>query len=224
MKLPAAAAAGALLLLASCRPDGVDGEVLMPLMDIATFEGNNAPGGCARFTVVRDGDEPAATLDASVALGEGWDAPQRVLIRYTIPSNLPYTSGQVALRGIAQVNQGTPEGLRPGEEWWADPVYVYSIWRTGGYLNFHVGLPYCEQPRRFCVAADPATADGPVADLYLVHILPEGAPVSHDRSYYASYDISRIWASVSEGVRVHVANSNLDKQIFTFSKTPGGTE
>ncbi|MCM1522056.1 MAG: hypothetical protein NC039_05320 [Muribaculaceae bacterium] len=208
----------ALLALCSCRPDGVDGEVLMSFTDIATFQGNNNPWGGALFTVRRDGDSPEAQLTVDRPLDEKYKAGDRMLIQYTIPSNLPYTSGSINLLGLASINTGAVNLLEEDERWDASPVYVYSIWRTGPYLNFHVRLPYSAEPRRFWLALDPATTLDPMPDLYLVHELPEGVTGTFDRSYYASYDISTVWDQASQGVRVHVENSNLDKKIFIFSK------
>ncbi|MCM1163418.1 MAG: hypothetical protein NC339_04135 [Muribaculaceae bacterium] len=213
----------ALLMLCSCRPDGVDGEVLMQFTEIATFRGNDNPWGGALFTLRRDGDSPEIQLTTSRALADTYRAGQRVLILYTIPSNQPYTSGAIDLLGVGTVNNGKVTTLEEGEQWNADPVYLYSIWRTGQYLNLHVRLPYSTEPRRFWLALDPATATAPMPDLYLVHDIPDGANVTFDRSYYASYDISSVWQTATEGIRVHVENSNLDHGIFTFTKQPSNT-
>ena len=41
----------------------------------------------------------------------------------------------------------------------------------------------------------------------------------HDRAYFASFDIAGVWNSPqTKGIRLHVANTNLDQQEFTFVK------
>jgi len=104
------------------------------------------------------------------------------------------------------------------DAWDKDRVYVYSAWRTGRYINVHVRLTYSPEPRIFCLAVDPSTLGTAWPDVYLVHVI-DGDVDNHDRAYYASFDIDAVWSRPGvEGVRLHIANSNLDKQIFTFPK------
>ncbi len=66
--------------------------------------------------------------------------------------------------------------------------------------------------------ADEATISSPTPDIYLVHTMAQPSDY-HDRVYYASFDISDIWERPDvTGVRLLIANSNLDKGIFTFNK------
>ena len=220
IKIHLAASAAALLSLCSCGEDGVDGPVEMTCTDLVTFAGN--VGGRATFTFQKMDDSPEITLTARTALeADGLDTGTRLLISYIPDDNKAYTSGPVTLLGGSVITQSaiTTEWRDEYDAWDKNKVYVYSAWRTGTYINVHVRLTYSAEPRIFCLAADPATLDSPWPDVYLVHAI-DGDVDNHDRAYYASFDISKVWSREStEGIRLHVANSNLNKQIFTFAKS-----
>ena len=209
--------------LASCRPEGTEDEVLMTFTDIATFEGNNAPGKCARFAIRKEGDSPIATLSASFPLPDSFIPGRRYLIRYTHPLNAPYSSGQIELLGASAVTQGKVEAWKEEYAGWQhDPVWVTSVWRTGSWINLNMRLPYSEAPRVFTLAAAPegVTPDG-VVELRLVHILPAGTPESFMRTYYASFDISETWADPTvKAINLTITNSNLPTSQFQFVKIP----
>ncbi len=214
-----------LIFTTACVSDrGHDGPVDMIYWDIATFEGNVS--GNAQFTLRQVNDLPEATLVADRAIpipaeGEGNDPTgKRMFISYIPESNEAYTSGPVKLRSAALINQSPLriENISEYPEWARDRVYLYSAWRTGTYINFHVSLTYDREPRTFCIVADESTLSEAYPDLYLVHIMAEPTDY-HERRYYASFDIAEIWKRPEVlGVNLHVSNSNLDKQIFTFSK------
>lgn len=212
----------ALTLLTSCLSDnGHDGPVDMTYWDIATFTGNI--DGKANFTIRQVNDSPEASLIAQTAIriDDNNDITgKRMLIRYAPENNKPYTSGAITLYSASPVNQSPTkiESIEKYPDWSRDAVYLYSTWRTGKYLNFHVSLTYDSEPRMFCIVADEATLENKYPDLYLVHIMKQVTDY-HDRRYYASFDISEIWDRDNVcGVRLHVSNSNLDKDIFTFNK------
>lgn len=206
------------LALVSCRDEGVDGEVAMNCVDIVTFEGNE--DGHAVFTFNKVDDTPVITLTSTGELS-GVNEGTRLLISYVPESNQAYTSGPISLRGVARIT-GSPVANEWKDEydaWDKDPVYVYSVWRSGRYLNLHVRLTYSTVPRVFCLALDPATAESAWPELYLVHVLSTDVDY-HDRAYYASFDMESVWSSPSvRGVRVHISDTNQDKHIFTFEKS-----
>lgn len=206
-------------MLTSCGEDGVDGPVDMTCTDIVTFIGNK--DGRATFVFRKVDDSPEITLTSQAAIDTTDVAPgARVLLRYIPDNNLPYTSGPITMLGGSLISLSLidTEWHNAYDQWDKDKVYVYSIWRSGSYINTHIRLTYTSEPRVFCMAADPATIDSAWPDVYLVHIIP-GENDNHDRAYYASFDIGELWSrSTVEGIRLHVANSNLDKQIFTFTK------
>lgn len=219
IKYRLAASAVVLLSLCSCGEDGVDGPVEMTCTDLVTFTGN--VGDRATFTFQKIDDSPEITLTAQSALAsDDIEAGTRLLISYIPEGNQAYVSGPVTLLSGRVVTQSaiTTEWRDEYDAWDKDKVYVYSAWRTGSYINVHVRLTYSVEPRIFCLAADPATLDTPWPEVYLVHAI-NGDVDNHDRAYYASFDINEVWSRPSvEGIRLHVANSNLNKQIFTFAK------
>lgn len=219
IKYRLAASAVVLLSLCSCGEDGVDGPVKMTCTDLVTFSGN--VGERATFTFQKMDDSPEITLTAQSTLAsDDIEVGTRLLISYIPEGNQAYISGPVTLLGGRVVTQSaiTAEWRDEYDAWDKDKVYVYSAWRTGPYLNVHVRLTYSAEPRIFCLAADPATLNSAWPEVYLVHVI-DGDVDNHDRAYYASFDISEVWSRPStEGIRLHVANSNLDKQIFTFAK------
>lgn len=209
--------------LTSCLSDkGHDGPVDMTYADIATFQGNI--NGRAQFTIRQVNDLPEATLIAQAPLNynpEDDPTGKRMFIRYTPESKKPYVSGPMTLLSAATVNQSATkiENISDYPDWGRDKVYLYTVWRTGKYLNFNVSLTYDSEPRVFCIVADKSTLSNDYPDLYLVHIMKEPTDY-HDRRYYASFDISEIWDRENIlGVNLHVCNSNLNKDIFTFDKT-----
>lgn len=206
--------------LCSCRDEGIDGPVDMTCTDIVTFAGNN--DGKATFVFNKADDSPEITLSAQGAIdSQTAEAGSRMLIRYIPEGNAAYTSGPITLLGYAQVTQSSIvlQWRQEYDAWDTDKVYLYSAWRTGRYLNMHVRLTYSLDPRIFCIAADPSTVDTPWPDVYLVHIMAQETDY-HDRAYYASFDLEPLWSRPDvEGIKLHIANSNLDKQIFTFQKS-----
>lgn len=207
------------ITLASCGEDGVDGQVDMTCTDIVTFEGNN--GGTAVFSFQKVDDTPLITLTAHRTINEDEiPAGKRLLIYYNPPENQAYKSGEITLLGAKAITQSTvaTEWSKDFADWDRDRVYLYSAWRSGKYLNIHVRLTYSTEPRIFCIAADPQTLDNEWPDVYLIHKLATETD-SHDRAYYASFDLTPVWERQGvKGIRLHVANSNLDKHIFTFAR------
>ncbi len=208
------------LLMSGCREEGIDGTVEMTLYDIVTFNGNI--DGRADFTLVKVDDTPEINLTADRSLDVEQDRiPGRMLISYIPAGGKAYESGPVTLLSASLINSADVLTTWHDEYdgWDSDGVYLYSIWRSGRYINIHVRLTYTVEPRVFCMAADPSTLLSDYPDIYLVHIL-ESPVDSHDRAYYASFDLSPVWDSDNvKGVRIHIANTNLDKQIFTFEKS-----
>lgn len=205
--------------LASCDEDGVDGPVEMTCTDMVTFVGNI--NDKATFTFQKMDDSPEITLTAQSAINtDRVTNGTRMLISYIPYDNKAYTSGPMTLLGARIVTQSpiVTEWREEYDNWDKDKVYAYSVWRTGSYINVHVRLTYSTEPRLFCLAVAPSTVESAWPDVYLVHTLNDKID-NHDRAYYASFDINEVWdRPYVEGIRLHIANSNLDKQIFTFAK------
>lgn len=227
MRATAAAAVTLLLMLLSpvltacVNDDTVDGPVEVSMTDIVTFEGNDAANGGARLTLRQSDDSELITLLADRPLNnDRLPAGNRVMVTYVPASGRPYTSGNVSLRGYSLINNGT---VGVGElddypDWNVDKVYLYSMWRDGTFINFHCRMVYTDKPRTFRFIVTPSSLDSDYPEIYLVHRLHEETD-SHDRHYYASFDIGPVWNRPGcRGVRVIVANSNLKQDTFVFEK------
>lgn len=210
-----------LALTCSCSDEtGFKGPVEMQLWDIVTYEGSTDGGDRSRFTFRQVDDSPLITLISPTLLPAETTAGTRMIIRYIPESGEAYTSGNITLLSAARINQSpvATEWKEEFDNWNRDKVYLYSVWRTGNHLNFHVRLTYDPEPRLFQLAADPATIGTEYPDIYLVHIMASPTDY-HDRAYFASFDIAGVWNSPqTKGIRLHVANTNLDQQEFTFVK------
>lgn len=209
------------LLLSACvNDDTVDGEVVPLFTDIVTFEGNI--DGHAHFNFNKVDDTPEINLVATAPLGGDAAEGTRMLLLYQPDAGQgAYESGPVVMRGVRAINNGVVSVADKDEieGWNTDPVFVYSIWRSGKYVNIHCRLPFSETPRYFGLVATESTVDNDIVDIYLAHRLTEPV-ITYDRVYYASFDISEVWnRPTCKGVRLHVANSNLSKNIFEFLKS-----
>lgn len=206
----------ALAMTACVNDDTVDGPVDMPITDLVQWVGN--ADGATSFKSWAGPDGPTAILTAAHELSTDTLTPgDRVLLTYLPPAG---PGGDITLRGINRINNGrfTVADTKEIDQSMIDPVYVYSLWRMGGFINLHCRLVYSTTPRRFGLVVSEATVGNDYPDVYLVHALPESVDY-HDRAYYASWDIDSVWQLPScKGLRIHVNNSNLDKDIFTFNK------
>lgn len=213
------------LLAVACREEGVDGKVEMTYSEIVTYHGN--ADGRAEFTFIKVDDTPEITLTADRSVNVEQDRiPARMVISYVPAGGEPYESGPIRLLSASLINFAPvlTEWRDDYDQWDRDGVYLYSMWRSGKYVNIHVRLTYSTDPRIFSMVADPTTLSSAYPDIYLVHKLDK--PVdNHDRAYYASFDLSPVWEREGvEGVNIHVSNTNLDKQIFTFKKSETPSE
>ncbi len=208
------------LLAVSCvNDDTIDGEITPIFTDIVTFEGNQEDR--AHFSFNKIDDSPMVYLTANKPLGGDTEAGQRMLLAYEPASGQgAYESGEIVMRAVSSINTDEVRIVDKEEieGWNQDPVFLFSLWRTGNYINLHCRLPFSEKPRRFGLVAKDNTVDHDMVDLFLVHQLKE--PVTaFERVYYASFDISAIWnLPTCKGVRIHLANSNLNVNTFELLK------
>ncbi|WP_289753169.1 NigD-like C-terminal domain-containing protein [uncultured Duncaniella sp.] len=206
--------------LTSCNDDdGIDGPVEMQLWDIVTYEGKGNDGQGSVFTLRQVDDSPLVTLTSNLGL-QDLEAPTRLMIRYIPEGGQAYVSDRIQLLGASKINTGeaATEWKEDYDKWNRDKVFLYSAWRTGTYINFHLRLTYSNDPRIFNLVLDPATRESETPEFYLVHIMAEETDY-HDRAYFASFDIGEIWnAPGIKGVKIHIADTNLNKDVFTFYK------
>lgn len=209
-----------LLMLTACGDEsGIDGPVEMQLWDIVTYEGSPSGDNGSVFTFRQVDDTPLITLTSDKTLEET-EAGTRLMIRYIPDNGKAYTSGPVRLLAASRINQGpaATEWKDDYANWNRDSVWIYSAWRSGTHINFHLRLTYSSDPRIFTLALDPATRETEMPEFYLVHLMKEPTDY-HDRAYFASFDIAEIWnLPTARGVRIHVADTNLNKDLFTFYK------
>ena len=206
-------------ILSACGDDGPYNEQIA-LYDIVTFEGNSADG--ASFSFQRRDDSPVINLIAKGVNVNGESVKQydRMLIGYYPESGQAYTSGNISLISVTPVNQdslriATMEELT---EWDADAIFLNSMWRSGKYINMYIRVDHSTEKRDFSLTMDEATRNDEYPHLYLVHNLLD-APNSFTRRAYATFDISSIWDSEScKGVIIHINDSNLKTETYTFSK------
>lgn len=208
-----------IFLTACSDDDGIDGPVEMQLWDIVTYAGPGTSSKGSVFTFRQVDDTPLITLTSPVSLPEE-EAGTRMMISYIPESGKAYTDGPVKLISAARINDGKAKTEWKDEynDWNRDKVYLYSIWRSGTYINFHLRLTYSTEPRIFTLVLDPSTLGSEMPEFYLVHKMAEPTDY-HDRAYFASFDIAEIWdAPSTRGVTMHVADTNLNKDTFTFHK------
>lgn len=207
------------ILVACSDEEGVNGPVAAQLWDIVTYEGPASGNSGSTFTFRQVDDSPLVTLTSDKQL-EDAESGTRMMIRYIPESGEAYTDSRINLLSAARINNGPAETewKKDYDDWNRDKVYIYSAWRSGTYINFHLRLTYSAEPRIFALVLDPATRDSAMPEFYLVHIMAKPTDY-HDRAYFASYDIAEIWNDpATSGVKIHVADTNLNKDIFTFYK------
>lgn len=211
-----------LTALSGCgvNDDTFDGQVTPVLYDIVTFDGNI--DGRAQFSFRQVDDTPVVILNAAnAALNSEEIAPgRRLYIAYQPLDGAPaYTSASVNLINAYKINSGAlsiEESIESFADWNRDKIYLLAVWRSGDYINIQCRLTYSTDPRIFRIVADTSTLDDPIPDLYLVHSMKKQVD-NFERTYYGSFDISAVLDRPGcRGVRLHVADSNLTTDTYTF--------
>lgn len=214
----------AVILLSSCGNDGA-GEAVVCSYDIVCLKDQTAAAGSVFSMYLPDSDreivytDSRAVIDTSaVAIGD------RLMIAY-VTEGEPYESGNVTVRGYTPVHNSmlmvSPGGIENTlADWRRDGIYLYSIWRSGNFINVRARLTYSSESREFVlvVDADEVDAKVPVPTARLVHRMAQ--PVENfERQIYSSFDIGALWnLPWIEGLKVELANTNLKTDTFTFTK------
>ena len=213
-----------IVLLTSCS-DGDHEESTPCSYDIVCLKEQSDERGSV-FSLYRpDGSkeiiytDPRAVVDLSkISVGD------RLMLAY-IPHGIPYESGTITTRGYSTIYNSelmvSPKGTENSlEDWRRDGVFLYSIWRSGNYLNVRARLTYSEESREFLLVVDAADVEArnPVPTVRLVHRMSK--PVENfERQLYSSFDISALWGQPwIRGIKVELANTNLDTDTFIFIK------
>lgn len=208
------------MVFTACSEDDVLNDTAT-LYDIATFDNNTDAG--AQFSLQRQNDSPTITL---LARGATIDTDKikpgtRLFIGYIPASGESYTSGDITLITTNAINNDVLRisSLDSIPAWDGDPIYLNSIWRTGKYLNIYCRVSHSDAKRTFILLVDRATRGDSIPQLYLAHNLL-GEPQSYTQRAYLSVDISSLWEEdTCNGVTVHVNDSNLSKESYTFLKS-----
>lgn len=198
--------------IGSCSDEEYNHRALLSEIVTAT---KNTPQG-VEFEFIRYDDSPAITLSAKGTNVRDELIGKRVLLRYY---EEPVNSGSIEIAALSPINCDTARVAAIDTiAWNATPVYLNSIWRSGTYINLHLRVIYTETPRQFNLTVDSGTIDDAVPQLYMCHDT-FGAPDNYMFETYGSYDISKIWnRPTCTGIDIHINDSNLNKDIYSFKK------
>lgn len=207
----------AVAFLASCHDNSDDGDLRQPtLYDIA--EVSEKTPSSTIFTVYRpDAAETAVTLSAPGVSVGNIEVGTSVFLAYIPENGKPYTSGRISVERVNTINNSN---LKRGTEmslggWDEDPVWLQSLWQAGDKVCVRLLLPYSDEPRRFALVVDDATATNPWPDAYLYHRRNTLQP-NFSRQYYAAFNLAALWATPGvEGLTIHLANTN-NPALTTF--------
>ncbi len=207
-----------MICMQSCKDDGGPRNHEFLFSDIVTIISVSEPSG-TRFGMQRYDDSPLIIYTAS-----NWTVPekyvgQRVHLYYYMVGGEPYNSGEIAVKSVRAINNGSVSaGSVSDPAWDADPVWLNAVWRTGNYLNFRLRLSYSPKPRYFSLVADESTIGLEQPQLYLVHNL-DGQSQSYMSETYASFDISHVWNRPScRSVCVYINDVNYKARTYIFNK------
>lgn len=194
----------------SCNSDSNNGYIPDDLCaDFVTFVSSNDKGSV--FTFQKSGDSELITLVADVKIDTEQIKPgSRVIIQY-LPSGgqKPYESGAINLYGISRIfNAGIEEEtLATIESWGHNALKVYTIARSGKYLDFWAEGAYVNSPSRFGLYVDNATLENEYPELYLVYVSDND--LGRNRQIYASFDLAKVWdLDTSKGAKVTYYSTN----------------
>lgn len=226
MKLPTKLMAMLTIVLAGmmttgCNDDDEGGSVIPENLstDFATFASSNEQGSV--FTLQKDGDSPLVTLTASTKIDtEKLKPGTRVIIQY-VPTGgqAVYESGSIQLYGVMQVTNGKVEPAVKSEidSWRSDRVKMYSMTRTGQYVNVWAEATLSREPQRFVIVADESTIGDEYPELYLVFTTDNELGRSYN--LYGSFDLDEIWnLDTCKGVKINYADKS-GNESKTFHKS-----
>lgn len=215
----------ALILLSLSCSDDQKNESDPCNYDIVCLKEQTAEGGSIFSMYLPDDNceivyrDSRAVIDTSiVAVGN------RLMLAYE-SQNAPYESGPIRARGYTPIYNSPLMVSVTGIEnsipnWRRDGIYLYSIWRSGDYINIRARLTFTDEAREFVLVIDEEDihTKNPFPVLHLVHRMTE--PLENfQRQIYASFDIGALWHSEwINGVIVKLSNTNLETDSFTFTK------
>lgn len=188
--------------------------------DIVRFDGQSKSKGADFTFYMPNSDTPVCYNDPR---GEIIDtlrvAPGNRLLLGYIPEKEPYVDGTIHATGYSVIRNDTlcvnqANDLDAGKL--EQGIYVYSMWRTGTYLNVHGKVTFSEDSTSISLAVNGSNLSaGSVPRLYLDYFMENPRP-NFEREFYASFDVSLLNPDDYPGFCVEVNNTNLKQNSFTF--------
>lgn len=193
--------------------------------DIVCFDNQSNNSGATFSLYKPDADvkieyhDPISRLDTALV-----KPGDRLLLGY-VPEGLPYESGRVRITGYSTISNDALRVSENGVEqemphWRSNGIYLYSMWRTGPYLNVHGRLVYSENERTLSLVIDrhDVVDEKALPVLRLIYQSMEHLD-NFEREFYASFDISALWdKDWVDGIEVRLNNTNLKQDSFIFKK------
>jgi hypothetical protein len=212
-----------LLMLTACGEKGSDEPNVATLYDIC--EVASTEGATILHLYRPDSDTPIILTASAGALGTNAPANGTAILAAYLPAGgTPYVSDNISLLNWANITNSSLKITDNADDldgWDKDEIYLLSAWRAGGKLCMRLQLGYSDEPRKFALIVDRATATDPVPTAYLYHARNDSGTPTFNRQYYVAFDISNLWESDKyDGLRVNINNSaDPSLSTLTFLKT-----
>lgn len=193
--------------------------------DIVQLTGGNKTDGTTFGLYLPESNDPITYTDPrglvidtnKVAVGD------RLMLGY-IAHNGPYVDGVIEATGYTPILNDTlvinQESSITWDDWHTHGIYVYSIYRMGPFINVHGKVTYSDSETSLQLIIDGEDIANSTSnpELYLVYSMSDDKP-NFQRNFYASFDISALWANEwCREVVVNVNNINLPTSSFVFSR------
>ncbi len=208
----------------SCMDDDNDYNPTI-LYDIVTFTLNSESGQQFQYQVNDDSEIIILTSSQTKIDTTVCPVGSRLLLAYEPISGVAQQSDQILVQDYSKIfnDQIATGNINDFPEWNKDGIYLYSLWRTGTYLNLH-GLAPISNSQTLALMVDSATIENEYPEVYVIYDT-EQSRESYERPLYASFDIAPLWnKSTCKGFNVHIQNTNLEKYEYKFEKKLSFTE
>ena len=189
--------------------------------DIVKLESQSASG--STFVLYRpNSDEPIVYTESRQVIDTLQVPVGNRLMLGSVPAQAPYKSGPITAKSYSVINNDTLRLYKDevfDNDWQRDGIYVFSIWRTGNYLNVHGKVTQTNVAiLKLGMTQTDWERQNPMPQLYLFYRMNTPTP-NYQREFYASFDLSPLWLQEwCEGIELNVANTNLKQDKFIFSK------
>lgn len=204
------------LMLAGCDSSESDPDDKYVVLNMVTYEGTSQ-AGVTTLTFREIDDSPLITLTCDWTPDPAIDGGTRLMALYT--TDTPQQSAHVALRQAARTFGGALKQTSRPDTLTLRPVYMNSLWRSGGYLNLDALMQYSSTQRSVSLVLDEATASSPCPVLYLETSAVLDSTAVFGSRVYASWDASQLWQQQSvDSLKVRLLDANRHVNEVTFKK------